>query len=51
MTPTAISEVLEALGKLIIGLLLAVVFKSVTGKMEYAVCGAFRWRGHASAGG
>lgn len=40
MTPTAISEVLEALGKLVIGLVLAVILKNVTGKMEYAVCGA-----------
>ncbi len=40
MTPTAVSEVLEALGKLVFGLVLAIVLKEITGKMEYAVCGA-----------
>ena len=40
MTPTAISEVLEALGKLVFGLILAILLKELTGNMVYAVCGS-----------
>lgn len=40
MTPTAVSEVIEALGKLAFGLVLAVAIKKLTGNMTYAVCGA-----------
>lgn len=40
MTPTAISEVLEALGKLVFGLVLAILLKEITGNMVYAVCGS-----------
>lgn len=40
MTPTAVSEVIEALGKLVFGLVLAVAAFRVTGNMTYAVCGS-----------
>lgn len=40
MTPTAVSEVLEALGKLVFGLLLAVILQKLTNSATYAVCGA-----------
>ena len=40
MTPTAISQVIEAAGKLVFGLILAVVLLEITGSMTVAVCGA-----------
>ena len=40
MTPTAISQVIEAAGKLVFGLILAVVLIEITGSMTVAVCGA-----------
>lgn len=40
MTPTAISEVIEAAGKLAFGLVLALVLLKVSGNMTLAVCGA-----------
>lgn len=40
MTPTAVSEVLEALGKLVFGLALALLLGKTTGSQTYAVCGA-----------
>lgn len=40
MTPTAVSEVLEALGKLVFGLILAVLLGKIFGTQTAAVCGA-----------
>ncbi len=40
MTPTAISQVIEAAGKLVFGLILAVVLLEITGSMTVAVCGS-----------
>lgn len=40
MTPTAVSEVIEAAGKLVFGLLLALILIKTTGSMTLAVCGA-----------